>query len=391
MEQKKYRVKRGGWGGFFLFLFGILCGIIIVGLVGLWAYKTVSISKVEKWFNVNIDLGSANGVKEMTIQEMATLGFRYANNVNSITLKDIEDDFGITISSPISGISLESIKNYPILEIKDHLDDITDQITLSRVSTWFSVDLPDGIPLLDDNMDVPVMDAIQNVFNVVNKGIDMTMADLQSFGIDLSSISLLSDVNDNVKLSELQDVVMEKKVGDLIEITSTSSAILQAIANIQINQLSTELPNLTIGTVIGSDATTGIIGKIKNIKIGELNEATIMTQVQSLTLDEVLTISSDNKILYELRNTTIEDLPTAIDGLEISVILGTDNKVYQLIASKNTDPVTLAGFATAIANVFDMDNLTLGDLEILDDSLNIPPEQENTTVKAVIEAYLATL
>ena len=389
MEQKKYRVKRGGWSGFFLFLFGILCGIIIVGLVGVWAFKSVSITKVEGWFNVKIDLGSANGLKDMTMEELVALGIDYGGNINNVTLQDIENDFGITISSPISGIDISELKTKPIMSLDEHLDLITDQVTFGKLEGWFDeLSLPD-IPIITDNVDEPIMDAINTLFDTVNKGTDMTMADLKDFGIDLSTISLLDGVSDTTRLSELEAVVKDKKVSDLIEITASSNAVLKAIADYKINQLSTELPKLTIGKVIGdTTTTTGIIGKIKDIQIGNLNESTLMDKVKTLTLSEIMD-TSGNAILTALASTQIGDMSSAINNLSISVVLGESGVVTLLNSKDSNGNVTLQELPNAISTTFDMDTLTLGDLVTIDPDVEIPEGHENVTIKAVIDAYTA--
>ena len=388
MEQKQYKVKRGGWGGFFLFLFGMLVGILAVGLFGLWAYKNVSIEKTEKWFNYSVDLGEANGVKSMTIEELIALGVDYGSRVNTLTLNDIKDDFGISIPDKIQGISIKSLKNVPIKSIGDNIDLVMDdeENTLAVFANVFGFNLPD-INIINNNSNKPVSDAFDAIFDVMNKGMNLTIADLKDFGIDFSTVDLLNDLAETTKLGELETEIKAKTVGEFIAINESSSAVLKAIKDITINDLSTELPKLSIGTIVGdATTTTGIMGAIKDLTIGDLSESAIKDKIQDVKLSEVMTIdSTSNSILQQLANSTIGSLSTDIDNINISVVMG-DNNVVTLLKSKNGgNNVTISQLPTLMSTAFDVDTLTVGDLGIL--GFDISGLDENQTIKTIIDEY----
>ena len=388
MEQKKYKVKRGGWGGFFLFLFGMLMGIIAVGLFGLWAYKNVSIEKTERWFKYNIDLGDANGIKSMTIEQLIALGVDYGNRSDTLTLNDVKDDFGISLPDKIQGISIKSLKSVPLKEIGNNFNLVMEdeENTLAVFANVFGFNLPD-INIINNNSGKSVSKPFGAIFDVMNKCMNLTIADLEDFGIDFSTVNLLNNLADTTKLSELETEIKAKTVGEFIEIGESSSAVLKAIKDIAINDLSTELPKLSIGTVIGdTTTTTGIIGAIKDLTIGDLSETAIKDKIQNVKLSEMMTINeSSNAILRQLANSTISSLSNDIDNINISIVMG-DNNVVKLLKNKNGGQnVTLSQLPHLMSTAFKVESLTVGDLGTL--GFDITGLNENMTVKSIIEEY----
>ncbi len=149
----------------------------------------------------------------------------------------------------------------------------------------------------------------------------------------------------DLKISELDDATLKTKIeglklGEVITINENSNSILKVLKNTEISELGTALDGLYLGDALGytkvTDDTTGeitgwtkdgveasgIMAAFVGLKVSELNDATLKTQINTLTLGEVITIDNSNKILYALNDTKISEMSTAINAMQLGTIMG---------------------------------------------------------------------
>lgn len=100
--------------------------------------------------------------------------------------------------------------------------------------------------------------------------------------------------------------------------TGASERMLQALADMSLNNLNDRIGSLTIGDVIEvNDESSKILIALKDTPIDKLGD-----RVGTLKLSEVMTITGESsKLLQELKDTEIDNLSTAIDDLKLKSII----------------------------------------------------------------------
>ncbi|MGN0811882.1 MAG: hypothetical protein ACI4MQ_00020 [Candidatus Coproplasma sp.] len=172
------------------------------------------------------------------------------------------------------------------------------------------------------------------------------------------------------RISSLQDKLT---IGDIIEVNSSSSLVLQAIAGSTINGLNDKINTLTIGDVVEvNDDSSMILKALKDTTINGLND-----KINTLTIGDVVEVTdSSSMILKALKDTTINGLNDKINTLTIGdVVEVTDSSSMILKALKDT---TINGLNDKI------NTLTIGDVvEVNDSSSMILKALKDTTINGL--------
>ncbi|MBQ7798147.1 MAG: hypothetical protein IJ371_03395, partial [Clostridia bacterium] len=142
MKKERIRSKRGfkGLGSFILGWFvGLVSTFAILFGVGYWAYSSISVRKIEKWTKTEIT--DNKGVESLTLKKAVGIIQGIADNgTDAYTLAQLEEDFNVKLlGDKIFGISTDIIKNSPITELKQALNDTIDTATFNNVLNFLDI------------------------------------------------------------------------------------------------------------------------------------------------------------------------------------------------------------------------------------------------------------
>ncbi|MGN1372983.1 MAG: hypothetical protein ACI4VK_02920 [Candidatus Coproplasma sp.] len=250
-------------------------------------------------------------------------------------------------------------------------------------------------------IDVKATDAIMTYVGYGVYGIESTaggyVGKYEKEGVELS-VSITVDASDIItsvvdengdavsgtKIGEMPDRIstLQDKltIGDIIEVDSDSSLVLQAIADSTISGLNDKINTLTIGDVVEvTDSSSRILQALKDTTINGLDD-----KINTLTIGDVVEVTdSSSKILQALKDTTINGLNDKINTLTIGEIVEVDEGSSKILqALKDT---TINGLDDKI------NTLTIGEIvEVDDDSSMILKALKDTTING-LDAKINTL
>ena len=148
MKRERVRTKHGfkGLGKFFLGCFvGFIITILAIAGLGYWAYTSLTVRRVEKL--IKSDISNNKGVEKLTIQKAISIVKGISqNNQDGYTLAKLEEDFNIVIFDETNapfGIDLSIIKNSPIKNLSNAVNETIDTITFNNVLKFLSVNNTD--------------------------------------------------------------------------------------------------------------------------------------------------------------------------------------------------------------------------------------------------------
>ena len=385
MKKERVRTKRGfkGLGMFILGWFiGFICTLGMVVGLGYWAYTSITIRRVEKWTKSNIT--NNEGIEDLTLQKaMAIAQGIYSNGNDAYTLNKLEDDFGVVLlDDTLYGIDLGLIKNSPILNLGQAIDDTIDTATFNNVLSFIGVD-EDELGLLntllnkemvyyvangkiysdeDHNIEVGFKYSVDgNIVKFANGTHTVASGVIRPRLMDMPLYATLTSMNEaaqSLKLYEVMEYHYNANDGkyyqnfDGTNYTGEVSGVIANLAEYTIGELSTkeDFDDIRIYEVMGyyfneddgkyyqnfdgttySNEVTGIITHLADAKVNELSN-----RINTLTLGEVLGIDESDAtgVVKALFNKNINNLDAEIDNLQIYQILGyyyneADHKYYQ--------------------------------------------------------------
>ncbi|MBQ8522380.1 MAG: hypothetical protein IJ458_01800 [Clostridia bacterium] len=143
MKKERVRTKRGfkGFGHFILGWFvGFVSTLGILFGVGYWAYTSVTVKRIEKWTKTEIT--NKEGLEDLTLKKALGIAQGIASNdANAYTLAKLEEDFGVKLlGDSFYGISTDIIKNSPIKNLKQAVNDTIDTATFNNILSFMNVE-----------------------------------------------------------------------------------------------------------------------------------------------------------------------------------------------------------------------------------------------------------
>ncbi len=200
------RVLRGTLTFVLGLIIGILLFVIAIGGTVLGLGLSVSVGKLqdtfigEEVFSPDSEIYDKNvwhAAKDIILSDI--------QNFDSLSLKTLYEHYGIDFFKGISGLDFTTKDFYdkPITSLVKEPSKLINSFTLQDVSTLTQIDFSSyGLPILDDNMNVGLNVAMDNILNSLNGSISIRRIK-DTLGIDLG-------VNDNKLLSDLQDVGLDE-------------------------------------------------------------------------------------------------------------------------------------------------------------------------------------
>lgn len=287
MKKERVRSKHGfkGFGSFILGWFvGFICTILIIAGVGYWAYTSLNIRKIEKW--TKSDIASNKKLEELSIQDAVAIVKGISKGSDEYTLAKLEEDFGIDIlGDSIFGISLDRLKNSPIKEFKQAIDDTLDTATFANILSFMEVG--DDLGLLDTVLDSEITYYINNGklytenTHSIEVEFDYTISDtevefangkhtIKSSGGYTVVTPTLEHVPLKTAINKMGNVTKDMKIYEIMDYhyDSVTKKYYQSYSN-----------------GVYSDAVSGVMNAIANYSIDDLSD---QSKIDELEIHEVM-------------------------------------------------------------------------------------------------------
>ncbi len=379
--ERKSRTQTGS------FLFGTLIGLLlgIGAIVGVcaFAYFKVSANWINDTFNTNVSLGNED-MNNLTLNKLVNHSISLAQNIDSYTLNDLKEDFGVDIGDKIIGISITDLKDVPLPELMDAVQDKLSNISayeleelfvfegevadiLDKQNTYYfdttskklykeagftnevtfayTHDEAEGnIVVKEQSFNIgstgevkielqylPLTIALNDFIS--NLGDNVTIGELADYGVDLPEFLNKPEYSSR-KVSDLSDIIDNLTIGELTDLGVTLPDFLSNYTSEKISKLGTVIDNLTVEELFGSSAKTGALGLIAGTtKISDVPSA-LSEALETKTIADFITAGV--LVESEIPNyTTYKDYDTILlkeDGV-------TKKKVHELTLPDLVDVV----------------------------------------------------
>lgn len=357
-------------------LFGfLLCLGALVGL-GFFVYYNVSIDWINNAFNANIETGNKE-IEDKTLNDLVKVGINLANSLDTYTMNNLKNDFGIELPNDLMGIDISDLKTVSFKDLPDAFMnkvsaisaeelDATGLVDLSSLDFIFnkshtyyyndgniyrdsvfsdlvckvkyengSIKLGDYTDLVENDNSVVVpfkylpLDQALDDFTAM-AGEKLTIGELETaFGVDLPSY--LDNVDKSYTINQLETAISGLYLGDFLGYEYDSASGKYYALDVNSNRV--EL--------------TGVSNFIAYIKVGEVGD-----RITVITVADVFGSSADSGVLKLIGSTTqIEDIPNKLDDILNNTTIG---KLYDegVIEIDNYDPnKTIYGTSIKIADL----------------------------------------
>ena len=189
----------------FTFVLGLVLGIIlfVVAILGtiIGVGTAVPVGDVMGAITTAPVIDENSTLYKSTVLEALQQVLEDVRNFDQISLKSLYDTYGINVFKGISGLDFtdRSFYDAPLTSIVGDLSILLNGIYLADIGKIANVDFSSyNLPILDDNMNVGLNVAIDNIMSSLNS--DLSIRKIKdSFGIDIG-------VDDNDMLAALQDI-----------------------------------------------------------------------------------------------------------------------------------------------------------------------------------------
>ncbi|MDR3216759.1 MAG: hypothetical protein LBT55_05025 [Clostridiaceae bacterium] len=192
-------------------LVGMVLGVVLfIGSIALTIYivlTSVSVGDLQDYAGVEI-FDKENEVVDKTLWDIIEKVIENSDNFGSMTLNDIQRDYGIKIPDKIDFVDITPIKDVPLKDLKDNLDKLLDKVTLADLTDKFNVNLPKNIQVINDNKDKPVIKAWNAIMDEMDGLTDKTLGELD----DMFSLGIYKE---GANIHKAMRTLRDKKVGEL--------------------------------------------------------------------------------------------------------------------------------------------------------------------------------
>jgi hypothetical protein len=139
----------------------------------------------------------------------------------------------------------------------------------------------------------------------------------------------------NALTGNTNDLVGDIKLGEIIEINSSSSQAMQSLKDTKVKDLSAKISSLQLQDVITIDSSSSVLMQsLATTKIDSIG-----TAVDDLEMGKIMSINeSSSPILKALKDTKVKDLGSKVDTLTIKDVIEiteTSPAILKSLASKN--------------------------------------------------------
>lgn len=403
---KKYsidgRPRKSGAGKFFLGLFlgFVMCVATLIGF-GWFTYENVSVQWLNDTFNIGLDLGTQE-LNNKTIKEVVANARSLADKINTYSLNDMYDDFGISVGDKVIGIDINDLKDVPIKELEgavqeklncisaDELKDTIDlsdmDLILNKTYTFYVY----GDKLYEDAEHTKEIDNAIIKYNLTSttveiKGQTRTIQDnkvdfeFRFLPLTKSVGYLKTTIGDKITIGDLVD----KEDGFGVNLPDY---IVKGNEDKTINELEGAINDLKLADFLGytidgnvvkdksGNAVSGIVAKLAKKTVEELKD--VETIINESTIAEVLDYTSEGGKYYYMDGATKKEVTGIMKALAGTQVQNLTKEVAEMSVLKalgyttytKTDGVT-KGYKDASGNevsgaltIIDLENTKITDV-----------------------------
>ena len=218
--------KRGGNGKSILsFFLGMIMGVVLfIGAIAGTIYAVLTAVSVGDLMDSagtdpNAVFDQNSDMPDKSIWDIVMDLKDDVPNIGNMSLNELSEKYGVSNKleglDDIKGIDISSLFDLPISQIGTGLYDIVMGITLNNVGNLTGLDFAEyGIPILTDNLNVPIVDAIDIIMSTL--GGELTLRQIEdNFGITLGEGGIFDSIKDT-PLSQISDVIDGLRIVDVI-------------------------------------------------------------------------------------------------------------------------------------------------------------------------------
>lgn len=337
--------RRRGCSGILLVFLGIVIGFFLTfGVIGgfaYYAYASVNLKTVENTFGLDLS-DVPEDLKNKSIKQLIPM----VGEVGQLSVDEFCVKYDIAFPKKVEvGTDEETGEKLyidltealqPILKAKvvDAFGKINEVIDYFTVSNSFALlgqvnELPDFNFLHDAKYkDIPVLEMLSKIDELTVKDVMESTADLNS-----GALKYVKDMKvvDLAKEDGLNDAINKMTIGEILGTTETTG-IMGALAGLKVGELNDDkivsaIGDLTLKEVLKiSDSATGIIAEVKDLTINQIKNGEIDDKVKQMKLGEVMDITETSGIMFELKDVVIGDLTSEyiLNNINIGTALGVD-------------------------------------------------------------------
>ncbi|MCI5819095.1 MAG: hypothetical protein MRZ86_00710, partial [Acidaminococcus sp.] len=303
-EEKKHGCK-SCFKSVVILIVGMLLGIVLfVGAIAGTIYvvlTSVTIEQVQNTIGVELVKKDNKEMLSMTAFEFVTALVGMIGNISSLSINDVLAKFNLPIPNEVSGIDITPLFKYPILEIPQHLEDVTKNIKLSAVSRLAGINFNEfGLPILNRLQDETIQNALTKILSSING--TLTIRNLSyDFGIDVAADNELLNNLKDLPISDLGSVIDLLTLSEIIKIDNdkfvkaaeldTKFLYVYADSYVAIDDLDTQNP-------LCSQSIFGVTSDGSALKYNELRYVR-KTDENGNEIKDV-----DGKFVYEINNSS---------------------------------------------------------------------------------------
>ncbi|MDY4559035.1 MAG: hypothetical protein SPD42_00805 [Eubacteriales bacterium] len=303
-EEKKHGCK-SCFKSVVILIVGMLLGIVLfVGAIAGTIYvvlTSVTIEQVQNTIGVELVKKDNKEMLSMTAFDFVTALVGMIGNISSLSINDVLAKFNLPIPNEVSGIDITPLFKYPILEIPQHLEDVTKNIKLSAVSRLAGINFNEfGLPILNRLQDETIQNALTKILSSING--TLTIRNLSyDFGIDVAADNELLNNLKDLPISDLGSVIDLLTLSEIIKIDNdkfvkaaeldTKYLYVYADSYVAIDDLDTQNP-------LCSQSIFGVTSDGSALKYNELRYVR-KTDENGNEIKDV-----DGKFVYEINNSS---------------------------------------------------------------------------------------
>ena len=309
MKNSSRRRSKGTGKSILSFFFGMIMGVVLfVGAIAGTLYALVATVRVG---DVTDMAGLEDGtifdadseINDKTLLEIYKM--LAGEDFSNMTLNEIAEKYGLTGKLALAEnedafIDVSVLFDVPLNEIGNQWAElILDQITLNKIGGLTNLQFDEyGLPILDDNLNVPIIDAIDHMLSALSGEITLRQIE-DNFGITLGDNGIFTLIKDT-PVSQLSEVIDGLRVGALID-ADTDKFVAVGSNEVYVKTGRYEVVDQEDYLFVSEGATTYVCG----IEDGMLLERELRF-VQKTTIDEdgneVAVLNEDGNPVYRVDN-----------------------------------------------------------------------------------------